>query len=38
MSRSISGVLIQLYTALCAYLIAFISKRNDPPCVNIVVA
>jgi metal-responsive CopG/Arc/MetJ family transcriptional regulator len=30
MSRSISGVLIQLYTALCAYLIAFISKRNDP--------
>jgi hypothetical protein len=30
MSRSISGVLIQIYTALCAYLIAFISKRNNP--------
>jgi transposase len=30
MSRSISGVLIQIYTALCAYLIAFISKKNNP--------
>lgn len=30
MSRSIRGVLIQIYTALCAYLVAFIIKRNNP--------
>jgi hypothetical protein len=29
-SRSKNGVLIQLYTALCAYLIALIAKLKDP--------